>query len=259
MTKKRFMLRWGIPLFAAAVLAAVPAVSAQAADTININPGNVPTTAAAKGGGCAEAGEVGANQDGWVFVLPRAMGKDAFFISVTAHFEDGSSFNTGAHGGVDSTKGTSKAWIITPAGLNLTGASAEVENLDPPKGQIGKESFNLTHACAGEPTEPTEPTEPEEQPTTPEEAKTTPEEEKTTPEEEMTTPEEEKTTPEEEKTTAEEEKKTEPPKEDETTKLPDELPVTGTGLGGLLAAAAGLIAAGLAMLYLMRRRGIAEE
>lgn len=110
---------------------------------IDINPGNVPTTAADFQNECNanEGGGPFPNEDVWVFVLP---GNDAGdFISVTADFgpngivsinttDDPDNFsNTGM--------GTSKAWIITPAGWTLENATADITG--------EAEFFNLTHTC----------------------------------------------------------------------------------------------------------------
>jgi hypothetical protein len=118
---------------------------AWAASTIDINPGNVPATAAGYstiecddnlGGGPFP------NQDVWVFVLPG--GKDTGeFISVTAVFSTPGGTVTltiPTDGGeIVTDNGASKAWIATPAGWTLTGATAVVSG--------DADSFNLTHTC----------------------------------------------------------------------------------------------------------------
>jgi LPXTG-motif cell wall-anchored protein len=112
-----------------------------ASDTVDINPGNVPTTAADHGDHeCNFGGGPFADRDVWVFVLPGSHDKVGDFVSVTAVFGANGSLTIPADGGAIVTdKGTSKAWITTPAGWTLTGASAVVTGT--------AEKFNLTHTC----------------------------------------------------------------------------------------------------------------
>jgi hypothetical protein len=230
-------------VFIAALVLITPIAATAAPSQIEINPGNVPTTAAGfETQSCENLPDTGDDEDGWVFVLPASAGAEGNFISLTATFEDSEG---GVHN-LDATNvsgsGDNKAFIVTPAGWTLTGAVATVE--DPGEGAF----FNLTHACAGVPEEPTteEPT--TEEPTT--EEPTT--EEPTTPGEETTSPDEERTTPDKEETT--------PPKQDETkaqeeeSPQPDRLSQTGNDVTGMLAAAAALVFVGLSALYLVRRR-----
>jgi hypothetical protein len=125
------------------------------ASVININPGNVPTTAIGDGGPKTPAHVCDANEGGgplpgqdiWVFVLPGNPDTSGEFVSITAQFRDENNvpqvrtittalnpgnFNTG-------DPGTSKGWIITPAGWTLTGAQATITGT--------AEFFNLTHTC----------------------------------------------------------------------------------------------------------------
>jgi hypothetical protein len=133
---------------AAGVLAIGPGGPAYAADTININPGNVPTTAAdfdsqdcdPNFGGGPHPGE-----DVWVFVLPKPnqLGE---FTSVTATFDTPNGEVTLTiptdGGAIVDDKGASKAWIRTTAGWVLTGATAEIT-----KTAGENDEFNLTHTC----------------------------------------------------------------------------------------------------------------
>lgn len=133
-------------LAAAAVFAGglllVGAAPAMADTTIPINPGNVPTTAA--GFGTHECTQTGTSpdQDGWVFVLP---GNKGSFVSLTLTFTtaDGMvTLNIPADGGaIISDNGTSKAWIVTPAGWTLIDASATIT------GRSANGFFVLTHTC----------------------------------------------------------------------------------------------------------------
>lgn len=196
--------------------------------TIWINQGNVPTTAADFEQSCDQVPEsIGADEDGWVFVLP---GNSGSFVSVTATYTDANgdsrTFGTDADGGIDPGNGTSKAYIITPAGWTLTGASAEVDD-------TAKDRFNLTHACAGTPAEG---------------GGETP-----TPGEETTAPGEETTAPGQDASSGEA-----TPSGDATTPS-GALPTTGTPLTVALVSAAALAAAGAAVLFLVKRRRAAED
>jgi LPXTG-motif cell wall-anchored protein len=128
---------------ATAVVGLATASPALADTTVTVNPGNVPTTAAAYGthdcddnfGGGPHSGS-----DVWVFVLPGNHDKTGDFVSVTATFGANGTLTIPADGGaVVTDKGASKAWITTPAGWTLTGASAVIT------GTAAK--FNLTHTC----------------------------------------------------------------------------------------------------------------
>ena len=152
-----WLARLAVPaaVIAAGVFTLSPAAWAVTTATININPGNVSTTAVGfKNHDCDPnfGGGPLAGQDVWVFVLPQNTGD---FESLTATF--------GAHGDVTITRAlnpgnfttpgasTSKAWITTPAGWTLTAASADVTG--------STDSFNLTHTCpAGSTTTTTPPT-----------------------------------------------------------------------------------------------------
>ena len=129
---------------AAAVLVGLATTSPAFADTtVGVNPGNVPTTASAFGTHeCDEnfGGGPYADSDVWVFVLPGNEDTAGDFVSVTATFGANATVTIPADGGaVVTDKGTSKAWIATPAGWTLTGASAVIT------GTATK--FNLTHTC----------------------------------------------------------------------------------------------------------------
>ena len=130
----------------AAVLIGLATASPALADTtVTVNPGNVPTTAAAYGThDCDENFGGGPHNDSdvWVFVLPGNHDRTGDFVSVTATFGPNGTLTIPADGGaVVTDKGASKAWITTPAGWTLTGASAVIT------GTATK--FNLTHTCPG--------------------------------------------------------------------------------------------------------------
>jgi LPXTG-motif cell wall-anchored protein len=125
----------------AAMVALAAAAPAWADTTVGINPGNVPTTAEDHDDhGCDFGGGPFADKDVWVFVLPGEHDKVGDFVSVTAVFGANGSLTIPTDGGdIVTDKGTSKAWIITPAGWTLTGATAVVTGT--------AEKFNLTHTC----------------------------------------------------------------------------------------------------------------
>jgi LPXTG-motif cell wall-anchored protein len=128
---------------ATAVLGLAVASPAWATTTISINPGNVPTTAAGYDTHDCDPNFGGgpyADRDVWIFVLP---GQSGDFVSVQATFSTpgGSvSLTIDADGGaIVDDKGTSKAWIDTSAGWTLTGATAVITGTG--------DKFNLTHTC----------------------------------------------------------------------------------------------------------------
>jgi hypothetical protein len=201
------------------------ALPALAADykTIPINPGNVPTTAEQfPSQSCDQIPDDTADWlDGWVFVLPSSVPAEGNFKYIEAVFtdEDGNvlRYNTDDDGGIVSGSGDNKAYIVTPAGLTLIDADAQVD-LDEVK---DKYKFNLTHACPATEDEPgEETTTPAEEPSSPGEETTTPDEEPSSPGEETTTPAEEPSSPGEETTTPGEE----PSSPGEETTTPGEEP-----------------------------------
>jgi len=138
-----------------AIAAAALGISgpAWAVSTININPGNVPTTAAGFNNHECDANFGGGpfpGQDVWVFVLPGNHDTSGDFVSLTANFNGNGSITitAAANPGNFSNGGpaTSKAFIIAPAGFTLTGASAVITGT--------ADFFNLTHTCpaSGTPT-----------------------------------------------------------------------------------------------------------
>jgi LPXTG-motif cell wall-anchored protein len=143
-------------LAGAGVVVGLAAASPAWADTtVAVNPGNVPTTASAYGTPDCDKNFGGGpytNSDVWVFVLPGNPNKVGDFVSVTATFGANGTLTIPADGGaVVTDKGASKAWITTPAGWTLTGASAVITGT--------ADKFNLTHTCpaggSGRPPTPT--------------------------------------------------------------------------------------------------------
>jgi LPXTG-motif cell wall-anchored protein len=96
----------------------------------------------------------GGGSDGWVFVLPA---NDADFVSLSLKFRDtgGTEVTIAVPNAADSypdgiaTNGTSKAWVVVPAGWTLLDGTAVVDN-DKTKA----DDFNLTHTCPGTPGTP---------------------------------------------------------------------------------------------------------
>jgi LPXTG-motif cell wall-anchored protein len=128
----------------AAVVAGLAIAPPASANTkIPINPGNVPATASAYGTHDCDKNFGGGpypDKDVWVFVLPGDGDKVGEFVSVTATFGANGTRTIPADGGAIVTgKGTSKAWITTPAGWTLTAASATITGT--------ADKFNLTHTC----------------------------------------------------------------------------------------------------------------
>jgi LPXTG-motif cell wall-anchored protein len=128
----------------AAVVGGLVIASPASADTkIPINPGNVPATASAYGTHDCDKNFGGGpypDKDVWVFVLPGDGDKVGDFVSVTATFGANGTVTIPADGGAIVTdKGTSKAWVTTPAGWTLTAASATITG--------SADKFNLTHTC----------------------------------------------------------------------------------------------------------------
>jgi LPXTG-motif cell wall-anchored protein len=145
-----------------AVVALATAAPAWADTSVGINPGNVPTTAEDHDDhGCDIGGGPFASKDVWVFVLPGNHDEVGDFVSVTAVFGANGSLTIPTDGGgIVTDKGTSKAWITTPAGWTLTGATAQITGT--------ADKFNLTHTCpAGGGGNETPTPGPSETPTTP--------------------------------------------------------------------------------------------
>lgn len=128
------------------VAAAAMATTGWADTAISINPGNVPTTASGFANHNCDPNQGGgpfAGQDVWVFVLPGEHDTNGDFVSVTADFgANGTVTITSAGNPGDFDNGgpeAAKAWITTPAGWTLVGATATITG--------SADFFNLTHTC----------------------------------------------------------------------------------------------------------------
>lgn len=237
------------------------AAPGQAETTIDINPDHLGRTADYFEKGCGEDAQLpesqGADQDGWVFVLPQG----DVFLEVTAVFADanGTEHTLDAEIVTTGKSGNLKhAYVLTPAGWTLVDASADIEGPST--------FFNVTHTCPGEPGDG--------ETTTPGGGETT------TPGEETTTPGTEPSSPAvcEEPSPTESVTLTEPggetatsapsaapsesgtPCEEATTPAGSgNLPSTGTPLTIALVSAAALAAGGAALFMIQRRRREAQD
>jgi LPXTG-motif cell wall-anchored protein len=158
---RRLLTRLAVPLaLGIATVVAAPA-AAWAVNSIDINPGNVPTTAAEVTQNCSpdQGGGPYSNEDVWVFVLPGKHSDSGDFATLVATFTipgvlgttslvlPNADPNVGGflNGGPD----TSKAFLRSPAGWTLTGATAMITG--------SGDFFTLSHACAADGTTPTPP------------------------------------------------------------------------------------------------------
>lgn len=174
-----------------------------------------------------------ADHDGWHFVLPGGPSAGSF-TSLTLTFTDNDDNTivitipdpTDAYPDAFYTAGdrTIHAYLFTPAGWTLKDGSAEITG--------SWNFFNLSHTCAGEPSD---------EPSTP-------------PTEEPSTP------PSEEPSDEPSETPSETPSESPSTTLPGDdddkggLPVTGAAVGVISAIGVALIGSGAALMLLRRRR-----
>ncbi|MBV1855705.1 hypothetical protein [Catellatospora tritici] len=127
----------------------------RAAETVQINSGNVPTTAIAfkpEGHDCDPnfGGGPLPGMDIWVFNLPGNHATSGDFTKLTLTYSvpnDGTAVVTiPDDGGAIVLSGTSKAWIAIPAGWTLTAASADITG--------DADFFVLTHTCPAAGTTP---------------------------------------------------------------------------------------------------------
>jgi LPXTG-motif cell wall-anchored protein len=129
------------------LFSAAPAV---ADTTVNINPGNVPTSAAKVANHQCSSDQGGgpfAGLDVWVFILPGNHASSGDFVTLTATFDtDGNGIGDttltlpSANGGfLNGGPATSKAFLRTTAGWTLTAASATVTG--------SADFFTLSHTC----------------------------------------------------------------------------------------------------------------
>jgi hypothetical protein len=130
-----------------------PASPAMAESTININPGNVPATAARFAQDCTPnlGGGPLPDQDVSLFNLPGDPRTTGVFTSLTAAFDTPDGPRTVTiptdGGGIVNDMGTSRAWLRSPAGWTLTGATAQISGT--------AEFFVLNATCAASDPTPT--------------------------------------------------------------------------------------------------------
>jgi hypothetical protein len=234
--------RWLPPAVVAGIMASVLAIAAPAQAeniTININQGNVSTTAAAYSGHeCSDnlGGGPYADQDVWVFNLPGSSDQTENFVSITATWSTpgGPVTKTIADdGGAVVRIGTSKAYITTDAGWTLTGATAVVSG--------SFDFFVLTHTC------PASSTSPSASPTVPTSATPTPPT--------SATP----TVPTSESATPGESQSPDPSRSVSVSASPSGgLPVTGTAIAGIVTTGVALLGLGFVLVLLYRRRSLTD-
>lgn len=246
---KRMFARLGVAAAAGALALALasagPALANGHVATIDINDDHVPTTAAdfadrpGQESDCSDEafGDIESGEDGWHFILPDHSGDDFVELRLTFSTPDGAVTVTidqvdppGSSDPVEGWRGAHitaagqsgmfiHAWLITPEGWTLEDAEADVTG--DASGPGGKDPFfNLSHVCLGD----EEPGNGNGTPT----PTTTP----------TTT-----TTPGDGNGGGGDE---------------PELPVTGMQVGGLALLGAGLLAGGIAMMAVRRRRSLAS-
>jgi LPXTG-motif cell wall-anchored protein len=138
---------------AAALGALLVATPAAAADPLPLHAAHRGATAGGFGTHSCDqipAQHQGVGSDGFVFVLP---GNDANFVSLTLKFQPTAGDPVTVHiadpsdpypDGILNDKGTSKAWVVVPSGWTLLDGTAEVDNAG-----TKADDFNLTHTCPG--------------------------------------------------------------------------------------------------------------
>jgi hypothetical protein len=155
---------------AATVIVVLLAASPAAATTgstfqVPLNPGQKNSTATDFEHSCSQipGGKPIAGKDGWVFVLPASGPDSAKFVKLTLKFKSGSGdvmFDVPVNGVVGASlgvsgdiitdaNGTSKAWVLVPAGWVLVDGTAEVS------GYSNVTKFNVTHTCVAVESTPT--------------------------------------------------------------------------------------------------------
>lgn len=247
MELKQSLMTLGATATAGLIGALALASPAQATEPIDINPDHIGKPATYFEEGCGTDSQLpddlGANEDGWVFVLP---GGNDDFVSVTVTYadEDGDEHVLDATIVSNGNSGSAKhAYIITPAGWTIVEASAVIEG--------DSTFFNVTHTCPGEPTE-NEPSSPGEEPSSPSEQPSSPGEESSPVCEEPSSP--------EVSASPSAPAGSETPCEETTSPAGSgNLPSTGTPLTIALVSAAALAAGGAVLFMIMRRRREAQD
>ncbi|MER7004375.1 hypothetical protein ABT297_15200 [Dactylosporangium sp. NPDC000555] len=201
----------------------------------------------------------GAGRDGFVFVLPK---NDAVFVNLNLSFRDtgGNTVPITIPNELDAypdgitTNGASKAWIVVPSGWTLLDGSALVSN-DKTKADF----FNLSHTCVGGAASPSPSKSPSKSPSaspsTSSSTSTSPSASESTSESPSASPSTSGSgTPE----ASTEPSQTPSPSDSASTPVGGGggggLPVTGVAVGGTALAGAALVAGGVALLAVRRRR-----
>jgi LPXTG-motif cell wall-anchored protein len=149
----RWISRLLVTFGAASACVLLVAGTASAAVVVPLHDAHRDTTAAGfENHSCAQIpGDAAVpGKDGWIFVLPA---NDADFVSLILQFRTAAGTTTTVTipnaadqypDGITSN-GTSKAWVLLPAGWTLLDGSAVVS------GETKAAFFNLTHTCPGTP------------------------------------------------------------------------------------------------------------
>lgn len=233
----RWLSRLAVATAAAGVLTIGVASAVWADATININPGQVPTTAKQFGTQECDGPFEGlpGDKDGWHFILPAGAGDD--FLSVTLTFSspggtvtatvtsrDPNAPSTGAGwSGYIAEAGGSDVfrhlWLFTDAGWTLTAGTATVSGTPGQNPQ-----FVLSHTCPGTPASPSNP--PSSPPSDPSNPPSSP---------------------------------GVPPSSGGGGGVGGGLPVTGPAIGGAIVLGLGLVGGGIALVMMRRRRNVFDS
>jgi LPXTG-motif cell wall-anchored protein len=242
----RWLSRLAVAAAAAGAVTLMTATSAWAVDpvTINLHPDHDNVTAKGFDGDTCDGpfADLPDGFDGWHFVLPSASGDSFVQLNLVFTKSDGSESVTitstdsnnpsedatvplGEWFGYFDNAGAAEkhAYVFTEAGWTLTSGTAQVVGAAADESDV----FNLSHTCAGDGTPPTEPPPTTAPPTEPPSTTEPPGNGGSSPPPTTTTP-------------------------------GGGLPVTGTAIGGIVIAGIGLVAAGIALLAIRRRRDIAD-
>lgn len=174
-------------------------------------------------GNCSEVPDQSPTEDVWVFVWPGTANEDQLVELELKFDSDGDGVADATLTEDDATEttdsGALKAVVTTPAGWTLLSGTSTITGDGVSPSPQGTFVFNLTHGCAGGEVPTTPPTSPPTSPSSPSES-----------------------TP------------------GETSSTPGggggNLPLTGTAVGGLVVVGVGLLAAGVAMMAVRRRREV---
>jgi len=239
----RWLSRLAVAAATAGAVTMMTATSAWAAVTITLNPAHVGKTPGFQEDCSGPFANLPGDKDGWHFILPSASGDNFLQLDLVFTKPGGGSetvtitSNNAGSPSVDTTPPTGEwsgyfdnagavdkhAYLFTDEGWTLASGTAQVDGAAAQP----SDTFNLSHTCAGDGPPPTEPPPTTAPPTDPPATTEPPGNGGSSPPPTTTTP-------------------------------GGGLPVTGTAIGGILIAGIGLVAAGIALLAIRRRRDIAD-